>query len=59
MSSRNNRTQSTNLPLNHPQLAAKLKVLLKTLLKRLALRLKEEEYQAKLFKGNSQFVIVG
>ncbi|KAF0272700.1 hypothetical protein FOG51_02424 [Hanseniaspora uvarum] len=48
MSSRNNRTQSANLPLNHPQLAAKLKVLLKTLLKRLALRLKEEEYQAKL-----------
>ena len=37
-----------NLPLNHPQFAAKVKVLLKTLQKRIALRLKEEEYQAKL-----------
>lgn len=37
-----------NLPLNHPQFAAKVKVLLKTLQKRIAMRLKEEEYQAKL-----------
>lgn len=48
MSSRDSKSPHPNLPLNHPQLAAKLKVLLKTLLKRIALRLKEEEYQAKL-----------
>ena len=48
MSSRSNKSPHINLPLNHPLFASKLKILLKTLLKRIALRLKEEEHQAKL-----------
>ncbi|XBW37340.1 hypothetical protein QEN19_002920 [Hanseniaspora menglaensis] len=43
-------SQQILLPLNHPQFAAKLKIIIKMLLKRISLKLKEEEHQAKVYQ---------